>query len=46
MSRLERRVFINPSLKNFVPLLQTYMRDFKGIQKLFTAIYGDIDSIY
>lgn len=40
------RVFINPSLKNCVPLLQTYMRNFKGISKLFTAVYGDIDSIY
>lgn len=22
------------------------MRNFKGISKLFTAVYGDIDSIY
>ncbi len=39
-------MFINPTLKNFVPILQTYMRDFKGIQSLFTGVYGDVDAIY
>ena len=35
-----------PTLKNFVPLLQTYMHEFKGLQLLFTAIYGDLDAIF
>ena len=37
---------MRPSLKNLVPVLQTYLQGYQGIRKLFTAIYGDVDSLF